>query len=180
MSASHRHHQARSASANLSDDEWLSTARDLAISVHDPALLRQALTHKSFVADTPLDSNERLEFLGDAVLGLVVGRYLYATFPEREEGDLAKSRSMVVSKAALAEAARRLDLVRLLRLGATEEAMGGRSRASLIADAYEALLAVIYLESGMDAAEAFVLRTLAPELEKMKAASDLRDPKTIL
>jgi ribonuclease-3 len=132
------------------------------------------------VAEAPLESNERLEFLGDAVLGLIIAQHLYESFPEREEGDLAKSRSLVVSKLALAEAARHLDLVSLLQLGATEEAMGGRSRSSLIADAYEAILAVIYLESGLEVAREFVLTTLSPALERMQAAADLRDPKTIL
>lgn len=166
--------------ASMSDSELLAAAQERAIPIRSAALLRQALTHKSSVPDAPLLSNERLEFLGDAVLGVAIGEYLYETFPEREEGDLAKSRSLVVSKAALADAARRLDLVPLLRLGATEEAMGGRSRASLIADAYEAILAVIYLESGLAAAREFVLATLSPALDQMRSARDLRDPKTIL
>lgn len=164
----------------LSDDELLAQARSRGIPIRSPSLFRQALTHKSSVPETPLESNERLEFLGDAVLGLVIARHLYDQFPEREEGDLAKSRSLVVSKAALADAARRMDLVTLLKLGATEEAMGGRSRSSLIADAYEAILAVVYLESGLEAAREFALQTLAPALDHMQAAADLRDPKTIL
>lgn len=165
---------------SLGDKELLDAARERSIPILNVALLRQALTHKSSVAETPLDSNERLEFLGDAVLGLIIARHLYEGFPERAEGDLAKSRSMVVSKAALAEASRALNLVPLLQLGTTEEAMGGRSRASLIADAYEAILAVIYLESGLEVAHDFVLTTLAPALARMQAAADLRDPKTIL
>lgn len=165
---------------SLSDAELFEEAKRRGIPIRNAALFRQALTHKSSVPDTPLESNERLEFLGDAVLGLVIGQYLYETFPEREEGDLAKSRSLVVSKAALADAARRMNLVPLLQLGATEEAMGGRSRSSLVADAYEAILAVVYLESGLAPAREFVLSTLSPALEQMRAASDLRDPKTIL
>src|SRR5579883_1292635 len=166
--------------ASLGEAELLAAATERAIPIRDMSLFRQALTHKSFVPETPLASNERLEFLGDAVLGLIIAQHLCENFPEREEGDLAKSRSPVVSKAALAEASRNLNLVPLLQLGATEEAMGGRSRSSLIADAYEAILAVIYLESGLATAREFVLTTLAPALQRMQAAADLRDPKTIL
>ncbi len=125
--------------------------------IKDQAALRQALTHKSLVPDHSLDSNERLEFLGDSVLGLVVVEYLYEQFPKRGEGELAKAKALIVCKDALAAAARRLDLTSQIRLGRTEEQMGGRSRASIIADAFEALVAVIYRESGYAVAREFIL-----------------------
>ncbi len=148
--------------------------------IRDQAALKQALTHKSLVPDRTLDSNERLEFLGDSVLGLVVVEYLYAQFPERGEGELAKAKALIVCKDALAAAARRLDLTSQIRLGRTEEQMGGRNRASIIADAFEALVAVIYRESGYDAARDFILSSLAPEIAAVNAERDWRDPKTVL
>lgn len=157
-----------------------SAALSRGLPVGNMTLLAQALTHKSLVPDAPLESNERLEFLGDAVLGLVVNEYLCATFPTRSEGDLARAKSLIVCKSALADAARRLDITPLMRLGAAEEAMGGRSRASMIADAYEALVAVIYAEAGYDAAREFILSTLAPEIADVGESRDWRDPKSVL
>ncbi len=148
--------------------------------VQDTARLAQALTHKSLVPDAPLQSNERLEFLGDSVLGLVINEYLCAAFPTRSEGDLAKAKALIVCKTALADASRRLDITPLMRLGPAEEAMGGRSRASIIADAYEALVAVIYTESGYDAARDFILGTLTPEIDAVRESRDWRDPKSVL
>ncbi|MGI4789331.1 MAG: ribonuclease III [Janthinobacterium lividum] len=148
--------------------------------IREQAALRQALTHKSLVPDRTLESNERLEFLGDSVLGLVVVEYLYAQFPTRGEGELAKAKALIVCKDALAAAARRLDLTSQIRLGRTEEQMGGRNRASIIADAFEAVVAVIYRESGYDAARDFILTALAPEIAVVNAERDWRDPKTVL
>lgn len=166
--------------AALAPDDLRAAAAVRGLPIRDTAMLAQALTHKSLVPNAPLQSNERLEFLGDSVLGLVVNEYLYATFPQRSEGDLARAKSLVVCKTALADASTRLDITPLVRLGPAEEAMGGRSRASIIADAYEALVAVIYTESGYSAAQEFILTTLAPEIAQVGAIDDLRDPKSIL
>lgn len=165
---------------NQQDAEIRAAADSRNLPIQSIALLRQALTHKSLVPDTPLDSNERLEFLGDSVLGLVVNEYLCTTFPDRSEGELAKAKALIVCKTALAEASRRMDLTPLMRLGRAEEAMGGRNRASIIADAYEALVAVIYNESGYAAARDFILRTLAPEIDMVSRTRDWRDPKSVL
>ena len=148
--------------------------------ISDMVALKQALTHKSLVPDHPLDSNERLEFVGDSVLGLVVVEWLYTQFPKRGEGELAKAKALIVCKDALAAAARRLDLAPLIRLGRTEEAMGGRNRASIIADAMEALIAVIYREGGYGAARDFIMRVLAEEVAEVSAERDWRDPKSVL
>lgn len=164
----------------FSDAELREAALTRHLPVQDMAALRQALTHKSLVPDMPLASNERLEFLGDAVLGLVIGEYLWKTYPQRTEGELAKARALIVCKSALAAAARRLDLPPLLRLGRAEEAMGGRTRTGLAADVFEALLAVIYRESGYDIAREFVMSALAPEIAAVAAVRDWRDPKTVL
>jgi len=157
-----------------------AAAQARALPIADMTLLAQALTHKSLVPNAPLQSNERLEFLGDSVLGLVINEYLCAAFPTHSEGDLARAKSLIVCKSALADAATRLDITPLMRLGPAEEAMGGRSRASIIADAYEALVAVIYGESGYVAVRDFILSTLAPEIAQVGASGDWRDPKSVL
>jgi len=165
---------------DMSDQRLLEATRSRGIPISDIPLLRQALTHKSAVADHPLQSNERLEFLGDAVLGHVIARYLYDLLPQHGEGALAKARALIVCKTALAAAATRMDITPLLVLGPTEEAMGGRSRSSLIADAYEAIVAVIAMTLGWESARGFILHTLAPEIEYVKTTADWRDPKTAL
>jgi ribonuclease-3 len=164
----------------MTDSDLLTMAQARRLPIQDMVTLRQALTHKSAVPEATLGSNERLEFLGDAVVGLVIGEYLWRTYPERSEGELAKARSLIVCKTALAEAARRLDLPLLLHLGRAEEAMGGRTRASLAADAFEALTAAIYNESGYATAREFLLETLAPEIAAVASVQDWRDPKTVL
>jgi ribonuclease-3 len=164
----------------ISDDQLIEEVRARGIPVTVPALLRQALTHKSFVPDNTLLSNERLEFLGDSVLNQIVAELLFVQYLDRNEGELAKARSLVVCKTALAAAARRLNIVPLIVLGATEEALGGRTRSSLAADAYEALLAVIYIQGGQEAARDFVKKTLAQELSVVHTLADWRDPKTTL
>lgn len=106
------------------------------------------------------DNNEKLEFLGDAVLELVVSEYLVRAFPVWGEGQLSKSRARLVNATALSLAAQRLSLGRHLRLGKGEEKTGGRSKPALLADAYEAVIAAVYLDSGLEAARGFVQRTL--------------------
>ena len=123
----------------------------------DPTLLQLAMSHRSWCAergDSP--SNERLELLGDAVLGYCVTTHLYRVHPEWNEGDLAQARSSIVNSSSLAEVAQRYDLGSALLLGVGEERSGGREKESLLCDAFEALLGAIYLDGGMASAEAFV------------------------
>lgn len=138
-----------------------------------PRWLECALTHSSHRPElggaptgrgeaAPGD-NERLEFLGDAILGLVVSRFLIETFPDWREGQLSKSRAQLVSSRALYHAAQRLDLGRYLRLGRGEEKTGGREKQAVLADAYEALVAAVFLDAGLDAAGEFVQRSLLEE-----------------
>ena len=148
--------------------------------INDVALLRQALTHKSLAPDAPLMSNERLEFLGDAVLGLIVAELLFIAYPERSEGELAKARAKIVCKSALAAAAARMDLAPLLRISRAEETRGGRNQSGIVADAVEALAAVVYRESGYAAAREFVLRALKTEIDAVGTTADWRDAKTTL
>ena len=122
-------------------------------------LLQNALTHSSYANEhwhNSLMSNERLEFLGDSILGMVVAEYLYRTFPNRPEGELTRMRADMVCEQALAGVANRLGLGAHLLLGNGEEQGGGRTRASILADAVESVIAAAFLDGGMDAARAFI------------------------
>ena len=136
----------------------------------DPPLLERALTHRSYAYEHGgLPTNERLEFLGDAVLGLVVTDALYSTHPDLPEGSLAKLRASVVNTRALAGVARTLELGRWLRLGRGEEVTGGRDKNSILADTMEAVIGAIYCDRGIDAVTT-VVRALFDPL--MRAASE--------
>lgn len=130
----------------------------------DPEQLHQALMHSSRIperaAEEPSESNEKLEFLGDAVLELIVSEELVREFPDWSEGQLSKSRARLVNATAISLAAQRLGLGKYLRLGRGEEKTGGRNKPALLADAYEALIAAIYLDGGLEAARGFVRRSL--------------------
>jgi ribonuclease-3 len=143
-----------------------------------PSLLDEALTHKSYVNEIKsLDKttndrdNERLEFLGDAVLSLIISDHLARTCPDFTEGDLSKLKARLVSEASLAKAARGLELGALLRLGRGEELTQGREKNSLLANALEALIAAVYLDGGLEQAQTFTLRVLDQDLEKIHEAS---------
>jgi len=126
---------------------------------HNIQLLRSALTHSSYANErwhNSLLSNERLEFLGDSVLGMLVADYLYRTFPDRPEGELTRMRADMVCEKALATAANSISLGNHLLLGHGEERLGGRSRESILADAMESVIAACYLDGGLEAAHAIV------------------------
>jgi ribonuclease-3 len=142
----------------------------------------RALAHRSWVAEAPQGSepNERLEFLGDAVLGLVVTDHVYRTYPELPEGELAKVRASVVSAAALAEVAVELGLGEALALGKGEDASGGREKPSILADATEAVIGAVYLDGGWAAAAPFVLDLLGDRITDAAAGPGGQDYKTRL
>lgn len=149
-----------------------------------PRLFLEALTHASYRAEHPectTRDNERLEFLGDAVLNLCVTDYIFRAYPDRPEGELSKLRAATVRAETLAATAERLGLGQWLRLGRGEEATGGRHRPSVLADAFEALVAAIYLEAGLEGAKGFILQALGDEIRRL-AESDRScdDPKTVL
>jgi ribonuclease III len=148
---------------------------------NDWALLHQALSHRSWCAEQEGNpSNERLEFLGDAVLGLVVAEHCYAAYPDFAEGQLAKVRSAVVNARVLAKVAEDLGVGDVLLLGKGEESSGGRSKGSLLADAAEALIGAVYLDSGWGDARALVLGLLAERIERAAAEPDDFDHKSRL
>jgi ribonuclease-3 len=145
------------------------------------ALLEQALTHRSYAYEHGgLPTNERLEFLGDSVLGLVITESLYCAHPDLPEGQLAKLRSAVVNMRALAGVARGLGLGDHLRLGKGEESTGGRDKSSILADGVEALIGAVYLDCGMSAAAATVHRLFDPLLERAPHLGAGLDWKTSL
>jgi ribonuclease-3 len=149
--------------------------------VDDDDLLSRSLAHRSWCAENPgTGSNERLEFLGDAVLGLVVTDYLYRTYPGMPEGELAKVRASVVNSAALAELAAELAIGDALLLGKGEDQSGGRQKPSILADAMEALIGAVYLDQGWSASEQMIMRLLGERIESAAAGPGGQDYKTRL
>lgn len=147
----------------------------------EPALLARALTHRSYAYENGgLPTNERLEFLGDSVLGLVVTDTLYRTHPDLPEGQLAKLRAAVVNSRALAGVARGLDLGRFIRLGRGEEGTGGRNKNSILADTLEAVIGAVYIDRGLDPASELVHRLFAPLIEESSNLGAGLDWKTSL
>ena len=147
----------------------------------NPELLDRALAHRSWCAETEgALSNERLEFLGDAVLGLVVTDHLFLTYPDLPEGELAKVRASLVNSEALAEVATSLDLGSFLLLGKGEAASGGREKPSILADAMEAVIGAVYLDGGWQAAAALVMHLLSDRIEEAAAGPGGQDYKTRL
>ncbi|MDQ2661920.1 MAG: ribonuclease III [Actinomycetota bacterium] len=147
----------------------------------DPALLLLALTHRSFAYENGgIPTNERLEFLGDSILGQAVTVKLFRDHPDLDEGELAKRRASLVSSAALAEVGRSIGLGKYIRLGRGETLTGGADKPSIIADTVEAIIGAVYLDAGGDAATAFVLRLVAPLLSDPERFGAAMDPKTSL
>jgi len=147
----------------------------------DPELLELALTHRSFAYENGgIRHNERLEFLGDSILGQAVTVMLYNDYPFLEEGELAKRRAALVSTVALAEVARSIELGKFVRLGRGEELTGGRDKSSILADSVEAVIGAAYISRGADAATALVLRLILPLLDNPERFGAAMDPKTSL
>lgn len=139
------------------------------------------MAHRSWCAETPgTKSNERLEFLGDAVLGLVVTDHIFRTYPDLPEGELAKVRAAVVNAGALADLAAELELGRALHLGKGEDASGGREKPSILADAMEAVIGAVYIDGGYDAARSLIMGLLGDRIEEAAAGPGGQDFKTRL
>jgi ribonuclease-3 len=163
------------------DNRFVGLEAELGWDFHDPQMLRRALVHRSYCAEHRGESsNERLEFLGDAILGVAVTDFIFRNFPELPEGELAKVRAAVVSAEALAEVAARIGLGEFVLLGKGETASGGRSKPSILADAMEAVIAAVYLDGGLEPATALVLRVLEDEIVTAAAGPGGQDFKTRL
>lgn len=166
--------------SNLRDVESaLSLSRRLGLPFSNLALLTRALTHRSFVNEyESVEDNERLEFLGDAVLDFIAGAWVYNRFPELPEGDLTKIRSAMVRNEQLAKFSRKLNLGQALRLGRGEAASGGRSRDNLLGSAFEALVGALYLDSGLEKVREFVTPIFEDARELI--LDQIHDPKSEL
>ncbi len=145
-------------------------------------LLNQAFAHRSWAneQETPVFNNERLEFLGDSVLGLVVAEYLHEILTDRPEGDLARIKSFVVSEESLAVVAQRIHVDRYVLIGKGEEQSGGREKKAILADCLEAIIGAWFLDSGFRPARKFVRQHLVPEIEKVLQNKHRQDYKTLL
>jgi ribonuclease-3 len=152
----------------------------LGVRFKDISRLERALTHRSASVDRPLESNERLEFLGDSVVGLIASEYLFRHFPDYSEGDLAKTKAYIVSEAALADAAMAMGLEEFVVMSPGEAASGGRRRRSILADAFEAVMAAIYLDRGIVQARRVVRRMLTSAIHTVAADQHRRDYKSSL
>jgi len=172
---------------------WLSRSRPprhgdrleevIGYTFRDPELLKQALTHRSHTGQhdgARASSNERLEFLGDAVLDLCVSHHLFLRFPDKKEGELTKLKSIIVSGPSLVQLAGEIGLGGHLRLSESEDRTGGRQRPSILEDAFEALLGALYLDGGMPAAEAFIHRHVLEGMDLSQASRDNRNYKSLL
>ena len=150
------------------------------------SLLSQALTHTSYAnekyhgPESHLASNQRLEFLGDSVLGVVVSTYLYNNFEKMPEGELSKLRAAIVCESSLNEFGKRIHLNEMLSLGVGEANTGGRDKPSIVADAFESLIAAIYLDGGMDAAKEFILSQIKEDIHRIAENYKASDYKTNL
>jgi ribonuclease-3 len=160
----------------LSDLEQL-----LGVTFNDKSVLLRALTHRSYLNENPddgLTDNERLEFLGDAVLDFVVAEHLYHRYPELQEGDMTSLRSAVVQERTLADFARNLQLGQYLRLGRGENTTGGRDRSPLLCATFEAVCGAVLLDQGLPAAKSFVLKFVAPAIEAVMRERLDKDAKS--
>lgn len=143
-------------------------------------LLNQSLTHSSFGHEKKISDNERLEFLGDAILKLVISEYLYHKFPERAEGDLTKIRAAVISDETLATIGRKLSLGNYLLLSPNEKRSGGTKRKSNLANTFEAVIGAVFLDAGLGKSRELILNFLSPEIEKTSRVGYITDYKSAL
>lgn len=159
-----------------------SFASRLSLPVKDSRLILRALTHRSYLNENPqaLEDNERLEFLGDAVLDFVVGAWLYQHFPEMSEGEMTRLRASLVSTERLGEFGRQIEIGRALRMGHGEEESGGRGRTAMLCNAFEAVVGALYLDDGIPAVELFINPLLAQATAQIRSNESDRDPKSEL
>lgn len=157
-----------------------SLERKLGVTFNDKAILRTALIHRSYINENRKESsnNERLEFLGDAVLELIISAHIFQAFPEKPEGELTALRSAIVRTESLAQESRKLCIGEYLLMSRGEEASGGRDKEYLLANAYESVLGAIYIDKGFNTCKKFVERTLLPKIGEIIEKGLFIDPKT--
>ncbi len=165
-------------------EELLAFCGQLGITMNNLELLNTALTHTSYAHESKEQPrpvhNERIEFLGDSVLSIIVSTYMYKNFPRLNEGELTKLRAHIVCETSLAQYARKISLGKYLRLGKGEDFSGGRERASILADAFESVLGAYYIDQGLPAAQKFLLGLMKTELDFICEHGIYSDYKTRL
>jgi ribonuclease-3 len=167
---------------SLKQEPGLKLAKRLRLETLPNRLFSTALTHPSYVFENPQfgkENNQRLEFLGDAILDFVIAEYLYLSYPDRPEGELTKMRAAVVNETTLAHKAHEIELGQELLLGKGEQVSGGRERPSILADAWEAVIGAIYLQYGLQEARRVILEMLKPSINEV-AEGNYGDYKTVL
>ena len=157
-------------------------AKRLSLPIRDARLIGRALTHRSYINEHPeaLEDNERLEFLGDAVLDFVVGAWLYNHFPEMSEGEMTRLRAALVSTDRLGEFGAQIKIGQALRMGNGEEESGGRRRLAMLCNAFEALVGAVYLEAGITAVQDFLDPLLSKAVAQIREGKGDQDPKSLL
>jgi ribonuclease III len=164
-------------------DALKAFTKSLKIPMGDGQILNKALTHKSYTHERKMKSdhhNEKLEFLGDSVLGLIISEHVFNSYPEVTEGGLSKVKSVIVSANVLSDKAKKINLSEYVLLGKGEEKSGGRTRPALLADVIEAVIGAVYLEGGLAAAKKFVLNILAEDVDNVFSGRIEKDYKTLL
>ncbi|MDR0979412.1 MAG: ribonuclease III [Lachnospiraceae bacterium] len=154
--------------------------KSMGIELENKDMLETAFTHRSYANEKKIESNEKLEFLGDAILDLIVGEYLYRNYYKLKEGEMTKVRAAVVCEESLYKIAEKHNFSDFLKLGKTEYVTNGSEKPAILADAVEALIATIYLEMGMDKARDFVIENLKDEIENASKNVGMKDYKTVL
>ncbi|MFC2050882.1 ribonuclease III [Chloroflexota bacterium] len=163
--------------------DWQALQQAIGIIFRDVSLLQQAFIHSSYINENPslrLLDNERLEFLGDALLSFIVAEKLYHDFPDSGEGELTEIRILLIRQETLAQLALEMKIGDYLHLGKGEETTGGRERQTNLADAFESLIGAIFFDQGLDAARDFILRKLGGHLEKVRSEGIGRNYKALL
>jgi len=162
--------------------ELISFTESVHIRFRSIVLLNLAFSHRSFDNESPLDNgnNEKLEFLGDSVLGMVISEYLYRNFPEKSEGDLAKMKAHLVSEDTLSSIAISISIPKMLLIGKGEENSGGRSKKAILADAFEAIIGALFIDSGLEAARNFIIDNFADSVQQIVEDKHRKDYKTLL
>ena len=150
--------------------------------LHNQELYRQAFTHRSYLNEVKenIESNERLEFLGDSILSFIISEYLYQTYPQFDEGILTNLRSLVVNTKSLAKAAKSLDFGTHLLLSRGEEESGGRNNESILANTFEAFIGALFMDQNIEAVKTFLAQTLVPQIEGYVQKNVFKDPKSLL
>ncbi len=164
-------------------EQLLTLCRSLGVRINNLTLLNQALMHRSYVYEMEMgraQSNERMEFLGDAILGLVVNEYLFAAYASKQEGRLTKIKSLLVSETVLSRRAEELAFGHYILLSENERLSGGAKRSSILADAFEAVIAAIYLDSGLDSARHFVEKYILAGMDELLEVDEYRNYKSMI